>query len=150
MPNDDSIDKHDIGQTLHLQQIIRLPEHPVLSGSGESVSYSKRPPRPQPQGLKMRFKPIGFGSGKTGNIGLSDEDDFDEDMVDATAKFPVPAGQDVEMGDAETTVSAITPKSKKSKKSKKRKLDESSKKEKSSSSKSTQIDQKQLKDSKIQ
>ena len=51
-------------QSLHLQQIVSLPYHAVspAKSSNQSVPTTqayKRPPREQPQGLKMRYHPFG-------------------------------------------------------------------------------------------
>src|ERR1700709_1085338 len=60
-------------QVLHLQQIVQLPG--VKDGADPATLRSTvptgKPIRQQPLGLKMRFRPIGFGTGKTGNIGSS-------------------------------------------------------------------------------
>jgi hypothetical protein len=49
---------------------------------------AKKPIRQQPGGLKMRFLPIGFGDGETGNLGSSDEDE----IMDDAAVFRPPNG----------------------------------------------------------
>lgn len=87
-----------IDQTLHLQQIVQLPSFTTSAGTKNLSSQihpttpaaAEPPPRKQPEGLKMRFRPIGFGSGKTGTIGSSPSDtssstdtDADEAMEDA-------------------------------------------------------------------
>jgi hypothetical protein len=83
-----------VDQTLHLQQIIQLHKITNMSSpaSGVSATVSKRPVRKQPEGLKMRFRPIGFGNGKTGTIGSSSsssdassstDNDADEEIEDA-------------------------------------------------------------------
>lgn len=92
-----------IEQILHLQQVIRLPgaEDGAISTSlSEKATFTtKRPARKQPPGLKMRFRPIGFGSGDTGKIGSSSpsaegsstQSDSDEEMEDASPTFHKPA-----------------------------------------------------------
>lgn len=79
-----------IDQILHLQQIVNLPGvHEGIAPNKDSASKStvpmKRPARPQPRGLKMRFRPLGFGSGEIGNIGSSSESGSDVDMDAAPA-----------------------------------------------------------------
>jgi hypothetical protein len=96
----------EIDQILHLQHIVKLPgvhEGVASNVTGTSVSTApaKRPARPQPKGLKMRFRPLGFGSGKTGEIGSGSDVSSDEEMEDAhTFRMPVLAASDEEMADA--------------------------------------------------
>jgi hypothetical protein len=67
--------------------------------SEKATVSTKRPVRKQPSGLKMRFRPIGFGSGEVGRIGSStssaDESstrsDSDEEMTELPDKFKRPA-----------------------------------------------------------
>lgn len=69
------------------------------SSTARPTVPSKKPVRQQPPGLKMRFRPIGFGNGKTGTIGSSSssadrsstESTSDEEMEDAPAQFRQPA-----------------------------------------------------------
>lgn len=61
-----------------------------MNGSGSSSNShatvpQKKPVRPQPKGLKMRYAPIGFSDGKTGTIGS--ESSSDEEMEDTPAQF---------------------------------------------------------------
>lgn len=57
-----------IAKTLHLQQIVSLPSHALDSTHSRNStatvldSYGKAP-RPQPQGLKMRYHPFGASDG---------------------------------------------------------------------------------------
>lgn len=76
----------------------------------------------------MRFRPIGFGKGETGNIGDGSSTDSasDEEMEDAPAAFRRPALEDEEMEDAprsskSKSKSSASETSKKEKKAKKRK-----------------------------
>lgn len=74
-----------IDQILHLQQIVNLPGvHEGIASTQDSASKAtvpfKRPARPQPKGLKMRFRPLGFGGGEVGNIGSSSESDSDVEI----------------------------------------------------------------------
>ena len=43
----------------------------VAANAGKASIPAKKPIRQQPSGLKMRFRPIGFGDGETGKIGSS-------------------------------------------------------------------------------
>ena len=74
--------KHDkasreIDQIMHLQHIVKLPGvHEGVDSNSSSASKATIPTiksaRPQPKGLKMRFRPLGFGSGEPGTIGSED------------------------------------------------------------------------------
>jgi hypothetical protein len=82
-----------IDHILHLQHIISLPGvHEGVPSNKESASKAtipaKRPARPQPKGLKMRFRPLGFGNGEVGTIGSESESNSDEEMEDAPAPIP--------------------------------------------------------------
>ena len=78
----------DVAKTLHLQQIIRLPGLTNAQSNGQGLpdvstqGYVPRPKpiRPQPKGLRMRFKPSGFGNDDAGALGWSDSD---EEMQEA-------------------------------------------------------------------
>ena len=67
--------KRSINQIFHLQQIVKLPgvqtSDIIAASSSKATIPAKKPIRQQPQGLKMRFRPIGFGDGETGKIGSS-------------------------------------------------------------------------------
>jgi len=95
----------EIDQILHLQHIVKLPGvHEGVASNVTSTSMSttpaKPPARPQPKGLKMRFRPLGFGSGKTGEIGSGPDGSSDEETEDAhTFRIPVFADSDEEMAD---------------------------------------------------
>ncbi|KFY30962.1 hypothetical protein V493_01517, partial [Pseudogymnoascus sp. VKM F-4281 (FW-2241)] len=57
-----------VGQTLHLQRVNEV--------GGEKYEGKKREARKQPKGLKMRFRPIGFGEeGECGVIGDEEEEE---------------------------------------------------------------------------
>jgi len=131
-----------IDQLLHLQRVIDLPgasTDPNFTSARATVP-AKKPVRPQPKGLQMRFLPIGFGSGNAGRIGSGSSDESgstestsDEEVEDGPAKpqrptssAPVESGSssdssedesssesDVEMTDAPIlpSKSAIKPKS---------------------------------------
>ncbi|KAK5201776.1 hypothetical protein LTR16_001514 [Cryomyces antarcticus] len=90
-----------IAQTLHLQQIVRLPDlsnkqatPTTSSGAATATRKPSQGARQQPMGLKMRSLPIGFGSGKPGTLGPESDDDVT--MVDATREptLQVPKGSE--------------------------------------------------------
>jgi hypothetical protein len=117
-----------IHRTLHLQQM------PVETSAFEPTVAARKPVRPQPKGLKMRFRPIGYGNGNMGKIGSSSDDesstdsDSDEEMADSVpGKFRKPmslssdepasnsseeSDSDVEMTEAPVTVPKTTVKPK--------------------------------------
>ena len=72
-----------VAQTLHLQHLVQLPE--LMREAAATVPVAEKPVRAQPSGLRMRFKPIGFGEGTTGTIG--EESDGDVEMVEAPRVF---------------------------------------------------------------
>lgn len=69
-----------IDSTLHLQQVVKIPS--AKTKSKTATVPQKKPVRQQPEGLKMRFKPIGFGSGGTGKIGGESSSDSDSESED--------------------------------------------------------------------
>lgn len=76
-----------VSKSLVLQQVISIPE---LDGSNIGPK-PHRGPRPQPKGLRMRYKPFGFGAGDPGAILGSDEsEDEDINMTEPVA-FQAPA-----------------------------------------------------------
>lgn len=81
-----------VDRILHLQQIVNLSGLPEVPGSGPSRALvpAKKPVRQQPPGLKMRYRPIGFGDGKIGKIGSSSssagessDESSDQEMTDS-------------------------------------------------------------------
>ena len=70
---------------------LKVVPKPAPSSDPRLFNRAKRSVRKQPEGLKMRFRPIGFGNGKTGTIGSSSssdassstDTDADEEMEDA-------------------------------------------------------------------
>ncbi|KAH8791568.1 DNA-directed RNA polymerase I subunit RPA34.5-domain-containing protein [Hyaloscypha finlandica] len=91
--------KNPIDQIFHLQQIVQLPgahaSSSITASSSKETVPAKKPIRQQPQGLKMRFRPIGFGGGETGKIGSSSSsvDSGSDDEVEqppAAFRQPVP------------------------------------------------------------
>lgn len=99
-----------VTKVLHLQQMVKLPhlsktQANPTTGSNAAAEVNKpavRRIRPQPKGLRMRYKPPGFGTGAPGMIGSDSEDESDEDQD---------GGVDVEMRDAEPAAGFRLPKS---------------------------------------
>jgi hypothetical protein len=64
-----------IDHVLHIQQIVKLPgihdSSSMTTSLSNTTARAKKPVRQQPPGLKMRFRPIGFGDGEPGRIGSS-------------------------------------------------------------------------------
>jgi len=120
----------DFAQTLHLQQIIRLPklsgkQADPSRGSDAAASYHTRAtksPRPQPKGLRMRFRPSGFGVEDPGIIGLSEDEDIE--MADQpSSEFRAPSWRELskrpdkrKIGEADGADQAASAPAKKSKK----------------------------------
>lgn len=84
-----------VTKTLHLQQTIRLPNlsaYQTDPNTGSNAAASVRTPavsapRPQPKGMKMRYKPPGFGDEDPGLIGSSeDESDTNNKQIEKSAK----------------------------------------------------------------
>ncbi|KAI4733378.1 hypothetical protein E4T50_16064 [Aureobasidium sp. EXF-12298] len=84
-----------VSKTLHLQQTIRLPNlsaYQTDPNTGSNAAASLRTPavsapRPQPKGMRMRYKPPGFGDEDPGMIGSSeDESDANAKQVEKSAK----------------------------------------------------------------
>ncbi|KAI9745974.1 MAG: hypothetical protein M1818_000655 [Claussenomyces sp. TS43310] len=68
------LEKKSLDQTLHLQQMIQLPNQlsPQVANAqaiSKATVPAKKPIRQQPEGLQMRFRPIGVWSGKPGVVG---------------------------------------------------------------------------------
>lgn len=70
-----------IDQVLHLQQVVSLEG--MMTEEKATVPAPKKFVRQQPKGLRMRFKPIGFGDEEPGRIGESDGEQNDVEMADA-------------------------------------------------------------------
>ncbi|KAK8221952.1 hypothetical protein M8818_000119 [Zalaria obscura] len=98
-----------VSRTLHLQQVVRIPNlhtqqlNPAMKPDNAATVQqpSVRRARPQPKGLRMRSKPIGFGTGDVGALGSDDDSDLDADgdvemgTADSSAKtFQAPRGTD--------------------------------------------------------
>ncbi|KAH0351824.1 hypothetical protein KCU83_g4057, partial [Aureobasidium melanogenum] len=84
-----------VSKTLHLQQTISLPNlsaYQTDPNTGSNAAGSLRTPaisnpRPQPKGMRMRYKPPGFGDEDPGLIGSSeDESDANAKQVEKSAK----------------------------------------------------------------
>ena len=82
-----------IDQILKVKEIVQLPT--VYNASTRNCASSARP---QPPGLRMRFRPIGFGKGKLGHIGFPTSADekgtnspSDSETADAPQRFRRPA-----------------------------------------------------------
>ncbi|KAJ4334770.1 hypothetical protein N0V95_009084 [Ascochyta clinopodiicola] len=88
-----------ISQTLHLQQVVRLPklsskQADPNTGSEAAASITRstiRAPRPQVKGLKMRYLPLGFVGGDSGGV-LGDTDSEDDDVPQERAGLAAPNG----------------------------------------------------------
>jgi hypothetical protein len=92
-----------IDRILKLKEVVQLPSVYNLNVRvpGSTIPR-KKPVRPQPHGLKMRFRPLGFGDGELGNIGSSPpaafdtrtESGSDEEMEYGPQEFQRPASLD--------------------------------------------------------
>lgn len=87
-----------ISQTLHLQQLVRLPSMGTVSGvpadgiqttAGSSRGFRKAA-RPQPKGMKMRYLPLGDNEGRFGRMGPGSSTSGGSD--DEEPQFQMPAG----------------------------------------------------------
>lgn len=87
-----------VEMTLHLQQHITLPNLSARQASqatgsaaaGDIAQASVRGVRPQPKGLRMRYKPSGFGPGKPGMIGSGSDSNDEDDRATGSASFQFP------------------------------------------------------------
>ena len=86
-------------RSLQLQQIITLPhlttqQASQVTGSSAAADIEEAAVsivKPQPKGLRMRFKPPGFGAGKSGRIGSdSSTEDDEEQQPDEGPAFQFP------------------------------------------------------------
>ncbi|KAF2630192.1 hypothetical protein BU25DRAFT_446977 [Macroventuria anomochaeta] len=88
-----------ISQTLHLQELVRLPklsskQADPNTGSEAAASITRstiRAPRPQVKGLKMRYLPLGFVGGNSGGV-LGDTDSEDDGVPQERAGLAAPSG----------------------------------------------------------
>lgn len=91
-----------VDKVLHLRQKVVLPNlskkqsapETGSNAAGEVSQVAISSIRPQPKGLKMRYRPPGFGTGETGKIGGSESEREDVEMADATPvkAFRLPKG----------------------------------------------------------
>ncbi|KAK6005896.1 hypothetical protein QM012_007538 [Aureobasidium pullulans] len=97
-----------VSKSLHLQQTINLPnlsayQADPTTGSNAAANL-KTPaistPRPQPKGMRMRYKPPGFGDSDPGVIGSS------EDESDANAKQTAKEARSKRKRDEEETATS--------------------------------------------
>lgn len=58
----------------------------MTASSSKAAARGKRPVRQQPPGLKMRFRPMGFGDGEPGRIGSSSSSVEEESSSDSDEK----------------------------------------------------------------
>lgn len=85
-----------VSKTFHLRQHVVLPnlgEKPTSSKAGSNAAGDVSTSavgviRPQPKGMKMRYRPPGFGSGDPGAIGSDSESDAEPVGKEATFQFP--------------------------------------------------------------
>ncbi|KAK4613178.1 hypothetical protein CLAFUR0_13222 [Fulvia fulva] len=116
----------NVDRTLRLQQKIELPnlskkQADLNTGSNAAADIAQAPVsdiRPQPKGLKMRYKPPGFGKGDPGMMSGS-SDDEGQQSSNKGFQFPKTLGAH---GAADEPETALTEKSKK--KDKKRRKSE--------------------------
>ena len=99
IPTDLDIVPAKINQTLHLQELVRLPkltskQADPNAGSEAAASITRstiRAPRPQVKGLKMRYLPLGFVGAESGGV-LGDTDSEDDDVHQERAGLAAPNG----------------------------------------------------------
>ncbi|KAF1988209.1 hypothetical protein K402DRAFT_391974 [Aulographum hederae CBS 113979] len=71
-----------VGQTINLQHVVKLPQLnreaaiPQQTPDPEAPLSLRpdKPARPQPKGMRFRFRPSGFGDGEAGEIGSSESE----------------------------------------------------------------------------
>lgn len=87
-----------VSKTFHLRQHIALPninEKQTSEKTGSNAAGDVARPavyavRPQPKGMRMRYRPPGFGAGDPGRIGSGSESESEAEPVgkEATLQFP--------------------------------------------------------------
>ncbi|KAK1061605.1 hypothetical protein LTR33_012666 [Friedmanniomyces endolithicus] len=90
--------ENPVVRTLQLQQQIILPElsdrqASQITGSAAAASIAQASVatiRPQPKGLRMRFRPPGYGEGEPGTIGSDSESAEQDERPGAAKKFQFP------------------------------------------------------------
>lgn len=72
--------KADHIQSFHVQELIGLPKEAVESNEAaiETLRHYVKPPRPQPKGMKMRFRPVGSLPSAPETLGASSESESEE------------------------------------------------------------------------
>jgi hypothetical protein len=81
--------KADHIQSFHVQEFAGLPQKAVQSTATaiEILRDAVKPPRPQPKGMKMRFRPVGSLPSEPETLGFSSESESEE------PQSKVPAGE---------------------------------------------------------
>ncbi|GAB1736199.1 hypothetical protein NU219Hw_g6873t1 [Hortaea werneckii] len=87
-----------LDRALHLQQKITLPKLSNLQASetmgsaaaGDVAEAAVSTTRPQPKGLRMRYKPSGYGAGEPGMVGASDSETEGHKSGAAKIRFQFP------------------------------------------------------------
>ena len=81
--------KADHIQSFHVQELIGLPKEAAQSTATaiETLRAYVKPPRPQPKGMKMRFRPVGSLPDAPETLGDSSESEAEE------PRLKVPAGE---------------------------------------------------------
>lgn len=85
-----------VSKTFHLRQHVVLPNISAKQTSdttgsnaaGDVARAAVTAVRPQPKGMKMRYRPPGFGSGDPGRIGSDSESEAEPVGKEATLQFP--------------------------------------------------------------
>ena len=75
--------------TLQLQQLVKLPSLTAVPGANSKPISKEKPVRPQPEGLRMRFTPLGLKDGPRAPVPESV-------LTKAPSVFQVPRGSGVE------------------------------------------------------
>lgn len=131
-----------ITRTLKLQQRITLPnitnQATGSSAAGDIAQAAVSSVRPQPKGLRMRYRPPGFGAGKLGALGSGSDSASEGEQERGGAKFQFPKvlgahgtdkrkglEQDVDMLDTDTLATTRKEKKDKTKKKKDKSRDKS-------------------------
>ncbi|KAK4960254.1 hypothetical protein LTR10_003148 [Elasticomyces elasticus] len=118
-----------VNLTLQLQQHVTLPslshrQASQLTGSNAAASVAQASVtsvRPQPKGLRMRYRPPGYGTGDPGTLG-SDSETAEAEETSRSFQFPRALGGSSELHDRSTTQEpngpALKPKKKRKEKAK--------------------------------
>jgi hypothetical protein len=85
-----------VSKTFHLRQHVTIPnlsekQTSGITGStaaGDVATPAVYAVRPQPKGMRMRYRPPGFGSGNPGRIGSDSESDAEPVGKEAGLQFP--------------------------------------------------------------